>query len=194
MGLLGAEKGWGCCKSRPNAGTPSKSHPWCSTPSLWMRGHPLVLLLLPRGTFSRLEAAWATLSALELSWAWCPGRKGGSWAGQDAVLRPAKEVVFPAECNGASSSPWWDCSFLALLSPGPTWHGDKDGAISLHVSCPLWMVPTVLYQLDFFFPCSLLGPWESIPAFNNITLSLAAKYYSQPISVYPGSCHPHRDT
>lgn len=101
--------------------------------------------------------------------------------------------MFPAECSGASSSPWWDCSVLALLSPSPTWPGDEDGVISLHVSCHSWMFPTVSY-IDGLFP-SLLppGPWESIPAFN-IPPSLSAKYYIQGISVYPGSCHPHIPT
>lgn len=157
-----------------------------------MGGHPWVLLLLARGTFSRLEAALATLSALEPSWAWCPGRKGGSWAGQDAALAG----------KGSGVSCRVQCGFqqpmVGLLSPSPTWVGNKDGVISLHVSCHSWMFPTVFYPAGLLpFPLPP-GPWESIPAFN-ISPSLSAKYYSQGISVYSGSRHPqtpqgHRGT
>lgn len=156
-------------------------------------GTPKSCSPLARGTFSGLEAALATLSALEPSWAWCPGRKGGCWAGQDAALRPAKEVVFPAERSVASSSHGGTAQVLALLSPSPTWAGDEDGLISLHVSCHSWMFPTGLYPAGIFPSLLLPGPWERIPAFN-IPPSLSAKYYSQGISVYPGSCHPQIPT
>lgn len=195
MGLLGGAKGWGCCKSLPNTGTPSKSHPCEVLQPFSVDGGAPLSPAPPaqRGQSPGWKLHWPPCVLLEPCWAWCPGRKGGSWAGQDAVLRPAEEVAFPAECSGASSSPWWDCSDPALLSPSPTWPGDEDGLISLHVSCHSWMFHTVLYPAGLSLSLLPPGPWESIPAFS-VPPSLSAKYYTQGISVYPGSCHPHSDT
>lgn len=96
-------KGWGCCKSLPNTGTPSKSHP-CEVfqPfSVAGRGAPLSLAPPAQGGQSPgWNLHWPPCLLLEPRWARCPGRKGGSWAGQDAVLRPAEEVVFPALKQG----------------------------------------------------------------------------------------------
>ena len=121
-------KGWGCCKSHPCTGTPpaSLTH-GCSSPSPGMGGRrcPWALSPLPRGTFPRLEAPVATLlhtgASPDPGQAPCLGRKGGSRAGQDAVLRPTKEAAFPAEHGMASGSPQRDEPRApAVLSPSPS--------------------------------------------------------------------------
>ena len=63
----------------------------------------------------------------------CLGRKGGSRAGQDAVLRPTKEAAFPAEHGVASGSPQRDEPRAQCSVPAPAWLRDEDGMISLHV-------------------------------------------------------------
>lgn len=53
---------------------------------------------------------------------------------------------------------------VGQLSPSPTWPGDKDGMISLHVSCQSWMFPCFISSWISSFPAPswALGKYPSL--------------------------------
>lgn len=72
-------KGWGCCKSLPNTGTPSKSHPCEVFQPFSVAGRGGTIesgSSCPGGTVSRLESALATLSALGAALGPVPRQEG----------------------------------------------------------------------------------------------------------------------